>query len=283
LIRRGLYLPPVGRLSDPQALVDIAVSAEENGWDGLFLWDHLLRPVEEPTGVADPWVALTAIAAATTRLRIGPLITPLARRRPLKLAREAATLDRFSRGRLTLGLGLGVDSGGEFSHTGEEVDPKVRGEMLNEGVPLLDRLLRGEQVVHRGPHYTLDGVTLGPAGVQQPRIPFWLAARGHALVPVRRAAKYEGLVLLAVTPDRFTELVECVRGERGNLDGFDFAIWETPDYPLAEYEKRGATWALHSPFRPLSLTTSATSSSIYDMRPHDAVEHVMAVISEAMS
>src|SRR4051794_10234880 len=136
-MQRGLYLPPVGPLSDPRVLAEIAASAEENGWDGLFLWDHLLRPIEEPAGVADPWVALTAIAAATTRLRIGPMITPIARRRPLKLAREVASLDLFSRGRLTLGLGLGVDAGGEFSRTGDEVDPKVRGEMLDEGVRLL--------------------------------------------------------------------------------------------------------------------------------------------------
>jgi alkanesulfonate monooxygenase SsuD/methylene tetrahydromethanopterin reductase-like flavin-dependent oxidoreductase (luciferase family) len=279
-MKHGLYLPATGRLSDPHVLVEIAAAAEESGWDGLFLWDHLLRPAEEPPGVADPWVAMTAIAAATTRLRIGPLITPVARRRVLKLAREVATLDVFSRGRLTLGLGLGVDAGGEFSRTGDEVDPKIRGAMLDEAVRLLDELLRGEHVVHHGPHFTLDGVTLTPTGVQRPRVPFWLAARGHSLQPVRRAARYEGLALLAVTPDRFTELVEVVRGERGDLEGFDFATWITPDYPIEEYEQRGATWAIHSPFTASHLTTLATTSSVYDMRPDDAVEHVMAVIAE---
>jgi alkanesulfonate monooxygenase SsuD/methylene tetrahydromethanopterin reductase-like flavin-dependent oxidoreductase (luciferase family) len=283
MMQRGLYLPAVGPLSDPRVLAEIAASAEEYGWDGLFLWDHLLRPIEEPAGVADPWVALTAIAAAKTRLRIGPMITPIARRRPLKLAREVASLDLFSRGRLTLGLGLGVDAGGEFSRTGDEVDPKVRGEMLDEGVRLLDQLLRGERVVHRGKHYTLDGVSLGLAGVQQPRTPFWMAARGHALAPVRRAARYEGLVLLRVTPDRFSEIVACVRLERGSLEGFDFAIWETPDYSLADYEERGATWALCSPFQPITLTTEARTSSVYDLRPRDAVEYVMSVVSGVMA
>lgn len=274
LIRRAISLAPVGRLSDPHVLVDVAVAAEENGWDGLFLWDHVLRPAEEPAGLLDPWVTLTAIAAVTTRIRIGPMITPIARRRPLKLAREAATLDLFSRGRLTLGLGLGVDAGGELTRSGEELDPKTRGTMLDEGVALLDKLLRGERVVHRGTHYTVDGVTLTPAGVQRPRVPFWLAARGHALAPVRRAAKYEGVALLAVTPDRFAELVECVQGERGRLEGFDFAVWATPDYPLRDYEQRGATWVVYAVGAAVGRTES------YWMQLDDSVEHLMAAISK---
>lgn len=274
LIRRAISLAPVGRLSDPHVLVDVAVAAEENGWDGLFLWDHVLRPAEEPAGLLDPWVTLTAIAAKTTRLRIGPLITPVARRRPLKLAREVASLDLFSRGRLTLGLGLGTDVGGELTRSGEEVDPKIRRTMLDEGVTLLDKLLRGEQVDHRGTHYTLKGVALTPTGFQPPRVPFWLAARGHALAPVRRAAKYEGVALLAVTPDRFAELVECVRAERGHLDGFDFAIWVTPDYPVRDYEQRGATWAVHA------IGAAMGKTEPYWMQLNDSVEHLMAAISK---
>ena len=281
-MRHALYLPAVGRLSDPHVLVDLAVAAEDNGWDAVFLWDHLMRPAEEPTGVADPWIALTAIAAATKRVRIGPMVTPIARRRPLKLAYEAATLDLFSRGRVTLGLGLGVNAGGELSRTGEQMDPKIRGAMLEEGVQLLDRLLRGEHVVHHGAHYTLDGVTLSPTGVQRPRLPMWMAARGNALAPLRRAARYEGVFLLANTPERFAELTECVRSERGTLDGFDFAILATPDYPLAEYERRGATWAIHSPFEAQALTPDARTSSVYNMHGEHQVEHAMSVITNAL-
>lgn len=264
MIQYGISLPPFGHLSDPHVLVDVAAAAEENGWHGVFLWDHLLRPDEEPPGVTDPWVMLTAIAAATTRIRIGPLITPVARRRPLKLAREAATLDVYSRGRVTLGLGLGVDAGGELTRTGEESEPKIQGAKLSEGVGLLDRLLRGEHIVHHGTYYTLDGITLIPTGAQRPRIPFWLAARGHALVPVRRAAKYDGLALLAVSPDRFDEVVECVHEERGNIDGFDFVVWANPDHPIEEYERRGATWVIH------------------EMRPHHSLDQVMTVITSTV-
>lgn len=279
-MRHGLSIPPVGRLSDPHLLVELAVAAEAHGWDGFFLWDHLQRPAGEPLGLADPWVALAAIAARTTRIRLGPMVTPVARRRPLKLAHEAASLDQLSRGRLILGTGLGVDAGGEFSRTGEETDPRVRGAMLEEGVTLLDRLLRGEQVVHRGPNYTLDGITLSPTGVQQPRVPIWMAARGHTLAPVRRAARFEGVALLAISPERLEEVIACVRAERGSLDGFDIAIWETDEHPLTAYEHRGATWAVHCPFKATTLTTEARSSSVYDMRPADAFEHVMAVIAQ---
>jgi alkanesulfonate monooxygenase SsuD/methylene tetrahydromethanopterin reductase-like flavin-dependent oxidoreductase (luciferase family) len=222
------------------------------------------------------------MAAATNRVRIGPMVTPIARRRPLKLAYEAATLDRYSRGRVTLGLGLGVNAGGELSRTGEELDPKTRGAMLDEGVPLLDKLLRGEHVVHRGAHYTVDGVTLTPTGMQQPRLPIWLAARGNALTPVRRAAKYEGVFLLANPPDRFQEIVECLRSERGTLEGFDVAILATPHYPLTEYERRGATWVVHSPFEAQALTTDARTSSVYNMHAENQVDHAMSMIESAL-
>ncbi|MEO6125130.1 MAG: LLM class flavin-dependent oxidoreductase [Ilumatobacteraceae bacterium] len=244
-MRHALSLPPFGELSDPHVLVDIAVAAEELGWDAVFLWDHLLRPVEQATRIADPWIMLTAIAMKTNRVRIGPLVTPIARRRPLKLAREVATLDLVSHGRLILGLGLGVDSGGELTKTAEELDPRVRGSMMNEGLPLLDKLLRGEHVIHTGPHFMIDGITLEPTGVQRPRVPFWLAARGEALAPVRRAAHYEGLCPTEISPQRLGELVDVVETERGSLDGFDFAVMMAPEHVVDEYEANGATWAVH--------------------------------------
>ena len=244
-MQHALSVPPFGELADPRALIDIAVAAEEHGWDAVFLWDHLLRPVEQATRIADPWVMLTAIAMTTSRIRIGPLVTPIARRRPLKLAREVATLDLVAAGRLILGLGLGVDSGGELSRTAEELDPRIRGSMMNEGLPLLDRLLRGEHVTHTGAHYMVDGITLAPTGVQRPRVPFWLAARGEALTPVRRAARYEGLCPTEVSPRRLGELAEVVAAERGSLDGFDIAVMMEPGYGIDEYEANGATWVVH--------------------------------------
>ena len=260
-MRHALSLPPFGDLSDPYALVDVAVAAEGNGWDAVFVWDHLLRPIDQATRIADPWIMMAAIALATDTVRIGPLVTPIARRRPLKLAREIATLDLLSRGRLTLGLGLGVDSGGELTRTNEELDPKVRGAMLDEGVRLLDAMLRGEHVVHTGTHYMIDGIKLEPTGAQHPRVPFWLATRGDNLAPVRRAARYEGLCPTVITPERLAELVDVVAEVRGSLDGFDVAVMTTPDHAIEEYEKRGATWAVH------------------EMRPHQTIGEILRVVN----
>jgi alkanesulfonate monooxygenase SsuD/methylene tetrahydromethanopterin reductase-like flavin-dependent oxidoreductase (luciferase family) len=263
-MRHALSLPPFGELSDPSVLVDIAVAAEANGWDGVFVWDHLLRPIEQATRIADPWIMMTAIAAATSRIRIGPMVTPIPRRRPLKLAREIATLDLVAGGRLTMGLGLGVDSGGELTRTAEELDPKIRGEMLDEGIGILDALLRGQHVAHEGKHYKMDGITLAPTGVQRPRVPFWLAARGANFTPLKRAAKFEGLCPTVITPDRFAEIVDYIGGIRGTLDNYDFALMVTPDHHFDEYARRGATWAIH------------------EMQPSNSVEHVMGVVTSAL-
>ncbi len=260
-MQHALSLPPFGALSDPHVVMDLAAAAEANGWDAVFVWDHLLRPLDQATYIADPWITMAAIATATSRVRIGPMVTPIARRRPLKLAREIATLDLLSKGRLILGLGLGVDSGGELTRTAEELDPKVRGSMLDEGVRLLDQMLRGEHVEHNGTHYMIDGITLQPTGAQQPRVPFWLATRGDNLGPVRRAARYEGLAPTVITPERFRELVDVVHEARGSLDGFDFALMTTPDHHIDEYEKYGATWAVH------------------EMKPHHRVDEIMQVIT----
>jgi alkanesulfonate monooxygenase SsuD/methylene tetrahydromethanopterin reductase-like flavin-dependent oxidoreductase (luciferase family) len=131
-MRSGLFLPLFGELADPALVARLASAAEEAGWHGVFVWDHV-RWREPVADVADPWITLAAIATATERVRIGPMVTPLARRRPVKIARETATLDRLSDGRLTLGVGLGNDQAGrELSITGEETDDRRRARMLDE-------------------------------------------------------------------------------------------------------------------------------------------------------
>src|SRR5258705_9335121 len=117
--KRGIFLAPFHEVADPRLLAELAHEAEAAGWDGFFLWDHI-RYSPPDMDVSDPWVAMSAIAIATDRVRIGPLVTPVARRRPHKLARETVTLDHLSGGRLVLGVGLGGDNHGEFGDFGEE-------------------------------------------------------------------------------------------------------------------------------------------------------------------
>src|SRR5829696_4815887 len=154
-VNRGIFLAPFDELSDPRKLADLAASAESRGWDGVFLWDHVAYRAPVRT-LADPWVVLSAIAYATERLRLGPMVTPLARRRVHKLARETVTLDHLSRGRLTLGIGLGSDRNNEFERFGEVTDARERARLLDEGLARLVGYWTGE---------------LEPPPVQQPRIP----------------------------------------------------------------------------------------------------------------
>ncbi|WP_297621757.1 LLM class flavin-dependent oxidoreductase [Nocardioides sp.] len=182
--RRGLFVAPFDVLADPRVVGDLAASAEAAGWDGFFLWDHL-QYGERVTEIADPWTCCAAVAMRTERLLFGPMVTPLPRRRPQVLARQAASLAVLSGGRFVLGLGLGDDWVGEFGAFGDEPDPKVRGRMLDEGLDVLTALLAGEVVDHAGDHYAARDVRFLPA----PDVPIWLAGR---LATGRRCAAPRG-------------------------------------------------------------------------------------------
>src|SRR5258707_404532 len=135
-LRQAIDVPPFGKLADPRVLVGLAARAEDRGWDGFFVWDHInyRAPVR---AVADPWVALAAVACATSRVRIGALVTPLSRRRVHKVARETVTLDWLSSGRLTFGAGLGSARNNELEPYGEVVDPRERANLLDQGLDAL--------------------------------------------------------------------------------------------------------------------------------------------------
>lgn len=255
-MRHALFLPIFGELAEPAVVADLAAEAEATGWDGVFVWDHITyrAPV---TDVADPWVTLAAIACATERVTIGPLVTPLARRRPAKLARECVSVDRLSDGRLVFGAGLGGDGSREFAGFGDEADPRARARLLDEGLDVLLALWSGEQVDHRGPAYVVDGMAFGPPPVQQPRIPVWVAARYPHRAPVRRAARYDGLFPIDLdTPQQLAELLAVVAEHRDPAAGpFDVAVEAMPGRP-AEFEEAGATWWLRG-FDQYTVTAAA--------------------------
>ena len=170
----GVFLPPFAEFAEPQRVVSLSHQLEESGWDGLFLWDHMLAAPGMP--VADPWVIMAAVATATKRIRLGALVTPLPRRRPWVLSRQLATLDQLADGRLIGGIGLGDDGWSEFSAFGEAVDPVIRGRMLDEALELVQRFLTGEPVSFHGSHYLVDSPPLLPRPRQNP-LPIWGAVR----------------------------------------------------------------------------------------------------------
>ncbi|MDT0343989.1 LLM class flavin-dependent oxidoreductase [Streptomyces litchfieldiae] len=193
--RYGLLLPNAGTYADPRLLVGLARTAEDSGWDGVFLWDHLMLHRHLRLPVADTWTAVTAILASTRRIICGPLVTPLAARQPWKVARETATLDQLSGGRVVLGVGLGASGELDFAAYGDDPDLAGRAARTDEALALLDRLWSGEEVSHTGLRYRLDRVTHLPTP-QRSRVPVWVAATWPARAPgpLRRALRRDGIV-----------------------------------------------------------------------------------------
>jgi alkanesulfonate monooxygenase SsuD/methylene tetrahydromethanopterin reductase-like flavin-dependent oxidoreductase (luciferase family) len=241
-VRYALNIPP---FTDPAVILGLARDAEAAGWDAVFLWDHLQWSTTSRPQVHDPWVLLGAIAAETERVRIGTLVTPLTRRRLQIVAKHLLTLDHLSGGRVTFGIGLGEPAVGDFSAFGDEADPKVRGAMLDEGLAVLDQLLRGIDVDHEGAHYTAQG-RLNPGPVQQPRPPIWVAGVIPNQRPVQRARRYEGIVPIG----RHDEPVgpEVIADYLGDdlPAGWD-VVWPWfDDVPVDEYADAGVTWLVTS-------------------------------------
>lgn len=254
-LRSALWLPLFGDLADPVAVARLATEAEEAGWHGFFVWDHLSwrAPVRE---VADPWITLAAAATATERLRLGPMVTPLARRRPAKVARETATLDGLSDGRLTLGVGLGSDRfGAEFSATGEQLDDRQRGQMLDEALQILAAAWSGQPVHHRGEYYTVDGMRFLLRPVQRPGVPVWVAGLAGNARPLRRAARHDGFFAVNLEhPDQLAGITATIAGLRQDATTpYDIVIALPPGTDPAPYAAAGATWCLTEFEPPVSL------------------------------
>jgi alkanesulfonate monooxygenase SsuD/methylene tetrahydromethanopterin reductase-like flavin-dependent oxidoreductase (luciferase family) len=227
--RRAIFVAPFGELADARRLARLAEAAEAAGWNGFFLWDHLVYT--ETRKLADPWIAMTAIACATERLRFGPLVTPTPRRRIQKLARETVTLDRLSGGRLVLGVGIGGDRHGEFAPFGDEAEPRERARLLDEGLERLVELWDGE---------------FEPVPEQQPRIPIWVAARWPARRPVRRAARWDGVFPIDLSgPEALAELVAAIEPLREDATRpYDYIVTNPAGTDPGPWEEAGATWCL---------------------------------------
>lgn len=258
-----MFVPPFGELADPRIIGDLAAATESAGWDGFFLWDHV-QYRDPATHVLDPWIAMAVAAVRTERVTIGPMVTPLARRRPAVVARQLTALDLLSGGRMVLGVGLGLDtSGRELSSFAEELDDRVRAAMLDESLDVVHALLSGDEVHHRGVHYTADGARFLPSPVQHP-IPTWVAARWPNRAPIRRAARYEGVFVIDVAaPDDVAALGQVVAEQRGSEGPFEIVVDLDPGSDPAAWQAAGATWIL-------------TRFSQFDTE----LEHVRAIIEK---
>jgi alkanesulfonate monooxygenase SsuD/methylene tetrahydromethanopterin reductase-like flavin-dependent oxidoreductase (luciferase family) len=267
--RFALWLPLFDELADPLVVAGLAAEAEAFGWAGFFVWDKLTWPAPVQR-VADPWISLAAAAMATDALRLGPMVTPVARRRPAKLARETASLDRLSGGRLTLGVGLGSDTyGQELARTGEQVDDRIRAEMLDEALGILTTAWSGRPVRHRGRHYEVDDLTFLPTPVQRPQVPVWVAGYADRRRPLQRAAGFDGFFPVELRhPDQVAEIDETLRSLRPDPTApFDLAVPVPPGVDPAAYMSAGATWCL-TEFEPDAVSLDHVRGVLRDGPPH---------------
>ncbi len=260
--RFAIDIAPLGELSDPRAIVRLAIAAEESGWDGLSIWDSL--GLSMGTTAADLFVTLAAIAARTERLALIPSVVAVARRRPQLVVQAAASLDLVSDGRLILGLGAGEDEP-DFEAFGDSHERTNRIARMDEGIAIIDAGLRGERLAHQGEHLTATGVTLGPRPLQQPRPPIWFGALKPA--GLRRAAAWDGWIAVALgedgtsvglTPDDLGARAERVAEERSTLElgaqAYDIAVLGSTVMAgprPRDYLAAGGTWWLEllSPMR----------------------------------
>ncbi len=186
------------------------------------------------------------------------MVCALARRRPWKVARETASLDRLSGGRLVFGAGLGSAGEREFEDFGEDSDPRHRADLLDEGLEVLDGLWSGDAFDHRGAHFTVRGACFRPTPVQRPRIPVWIAGRWPARRPFRRAARWDGVFPThrdvgqaeTMRPEQLAEIVGYTREHRDPAVALDVVVeGQTPGHDAARdraalepYREAGLTW-----------------------------------------
>ena len=251
-MRYGFIIPR----GDPRTVADLAREVEEAGWDGAFYYDGIY--VGEGWELYDPWVVMAAMAMLTRSVRIGAMLTPPARRRPWKLARETLTLDHLSGGRLVLPVGLGAVDDGGFSKVGEPTDRRVRARLLDESLEILTGLWSGEPFHYEGEHYRLEEMTFRPPPVQRPRIPIWVVGAWPSKKSLDRALRYDGLLAYTMRGEVTPEDIKAIRGyveeNRGTDGAFDI-VWEgtTPgDDPeqaasvVRPYAEAGITWWIES-------------------------------------
>jgi alkanesulfonate monooxygenase SsuD/methylene tetrahydromethanopterin reductase-like flavin-dependent oxidoreductase (luciferase family) len=258
-MRYGIGVVPAGEV-DVHALAELAHLAEGAGWDGFFIEDYITHWTAPDVPTVDPWIGLAAVALRTERIRLGTLVTPLARRRPWKVAREATTLDHLSKGRFVLGVGLGAASDTmNFDRFGEVTDLRKRAEMLDEALDIIAGLWSGKPFSYHGRHYHVDKVTFRPTPLQQPRIPIWVGGGYPNKGPTARAARWDGSCMYKethgagwqdMTAGDVRALKAFVEAQRPEATRYDIVVggreraadWDWERAHIRSVAEAGATW-----------------------------------------
>jgi alkanesulfonate monooxygenase SsuD/methylene tetrahydromethanopterin reductase-like flavin-dependent oxidoreductase (luciferase family) len=196
----------------------------------------------------------------TKHIRLGTHVTPLARRRPWKVAKEAVTIDHLSNGRLILAVGLG-DTGESvmpdisFTHFNEMENPGERAQMLDEALDIVVGLWSGKAFSYEGQYYQVKKIKTLPRPLQSPRIPIWIGGGLPLKGPMRRAARWDGMCPYKhkthiLMPEDIRTLRDYVQRERGSMEGYDIAVggsargknWERERKRMRSLAEVGVTW-----------------------------------------
>jgi alkanesulfonate monooxygenase SsuD/methylene tetrahydromethanopterin reductase-like flavin-dependent oxidoreductase (luciferase family) len=258
-MKYAIGVVPAGEVN-VHALAELGHLAEEAGWDGFFIEDYITHWTAPDVPTIDPWIGLATIAIRTQHIRLGTMVTPLPRRRPWKVAREAVTIDHLSNGRLILGVGLGgANDALNFDRFGEVTDLRQRAEMLDEALDIIAGLWSGQAFSYQGKHYQVDQVTFQPTPLQEPRIPIWVGGGFPNKGPTARAARWDGACMYKethgapwqdMTPEDVQALTAFVERERSVATPYDIMVggreraedWEQDRAHIKAVAEAGATW-----------------------------------------
>jgi probable F420-dependent oxidoreductase len=214
-MRLGVHLPQYGRAASPEAIVSVAVRAEELGFADVWVSDHVAIPAAQgyPSPyLFDPLLTLGWAAAVTSRIRLGTSVMVVPQHHPLQLANQLASLDRLSGGRVTLGAGVGW-SKAEFKALDQ--DFHTRGRRMDEALELMRLAWTTDPTTYRGDFFTLEEFKIQPKPVGS--IPIWIGGTSDAAIA--RAGRADGYQGISMSPDEMAALVDRLR-EAGASDDF---------------------------------------------------------------
>ena len=204
-----------------KAWLSAARTAERLGFEALFTSDHYLSVMrfrDHDRGSSDAWTNLGALAASTTTIRLGTLVSPVTFRLPAVLAKAAITVDRVSGGRVELGMGAGWWEDEHRTHGFPFPDAPTRFDMLEEQLEIVHGLMTKERFSFQGKHYQIDDVPFAPKGIQDPHPPVIVGGNGGARVAALVSRWADEFNTVGTSPDQAGERFRRVR-DRLDADG----------------------------------------------------------------
>ena len=191
------------KFPNPQATRATVEMLERLGFDSAWTGDHLAYA----NPILDPLLQIAQAAAFSTRLTVGPAVYLLPLRHPGPVAKQVATLDHLSGGRVIFGVGVGGEFPSDYAAAG--VPMQERGARLSEGIEVLRKLWSGERVSHEGRFYRFENILMQPAPVQPGGPPIWCGGRSDAAL-ARAGRLADGWMSYVVTPDMYRQALDKI-------------------------------------------------------------------------